>query len=153
MWLDDRPMGEIGFAQATAAAMGVPVATLSGDDVACDEMNAWDARVVTAPVKYARDRFSARLRPATEARKAIEEAAAEGACRAPRLRPPFSEAPATLAVRWQSAAVAAQLEVIPAVTLRDSRTVEVTEAVPQLFRLFGLFTRVATSVTDQRPYC
>ncbi|WP_190142296.1 M55 family metallopeptidase [Streptomyces glebosus] len=153
MWLDDRPMGEIGFAQATAAAMGVPVVTLSGDDAACDEMNAWDARVVMAPVKYARDRFSARLRPAAEARKAIEEAAAEGARRASRLRPPFTEAPSTLAVRWQSATVAAQLEVIPGVTPRDSRTVEVTEAVPQLFRLFGLFMRVAASLTDQRPYC
>nr|WP_308122378.1 M55 family metallopeptidase [Streptomyces sp. TRM70350] len=76
MWLDDRSMGEIGFAHATATALGVPVVMLSGDDVACEEMTAWDAGVVTAPVKYARDRFSARLRPAAEARRAIEEAAA-----------------------------------------------------------------------------
>ncbi|GEC10488.1 D-aminopeptidase DppA [Streptomyces spinoverrucosus] len=154
MWLDDRPMGEIGFAHATATALGVPVVMLSGDDVACAEMTAWDAEVVTVPVKYARDRFSARLRPAAEARKAIEEAAAEGVRRAAfQPRPSPDESPATLAVRWQSASVAAQLEAIPGVTLRDSRTVQVTGPVPQLFRLFGIFMRVASSVTDQQPYC
>ncbi|WP_307783677.1 hypothetical protein [Streptomyces spinoverrucosus] len=68
-------------------------------------------------------------------------------------RPPRDESPAGLAVRWQSATVAAQLEAVPGVTLRDSRTVEVTGPVPQLFRLFGVFMRVASSVTDQQAYC
>ncbi|AXL93442.1 peptidase M55 [Streptomyces sp. CB09001] len=154
MWLDGQPMGEIGFAHATAAALGVPVVMLSGDDAACDEVTAWDAQVVTAPVKYARDRFSARLRPAIEARKAIEEAAAEGVRRAePRSGLPGTEDAATLAVRWQSATVASQLEAIPGVSLRDSRTVEVTGPVHQLYRLFGVFMRVAASLTDQQPYC
>ena len=154
MWLDGQPMGEIGFAHATAAALGVPVVMLSGDDAACDEMTAWDAQVVTAPVKYATDRFSARLRPAAEARKAIEEAATEGVRRADsRPRPPRTEAAATLAVRWQSATVASQLEAIPGAVLRDSRTVEVAGPVPQLYRLFGVFMRVAASLTDQQPYC
>ncbi|MEV8126457.1 M55 family metallopeptidase [Streptomyces sp. NPDC085944] len=154
MWLDDQPMGEIGFAHATAAALGVPVVMLSGDDAACDEVTAWDAKVVTAPVKYARDRFSARLRPAIEARKTIEEAAAEGVRRADsRPRLPRTETTATLAVRWQSATVASQLEAIPGVSLRDSRTVQVAGPAPQLYRLFGVFMRVAASLTDQQPYC
>jgi D-amino peptidase len=58
-----------------------------------------------------------------------------------------------LAVRWQSATVASHLEGIPGVLLRDSRTVEVTGTVPDLYRLFGVFMRVATAVTDQAPYC
>ncbi|OMI34042.1 M55 family metallopeptidase [Streptomyces sparsogenes] len=163
MWLDDRPVGEIGFAHATAAALGVPVVMLSGDDAACAEMAAWDAAVVTAPVKYALDRFAARLRPVAEARKAIEEAAAEGVSRAAALaRPAGGGAGAdagagaggmTLAVRWQSSSVASQLVGIPGVTLRDARTVEVSGPVPQLFRLFGVFMRVASSVTGQHPYC
>ena len=33
MWLDGRPVGEIGLAHATAAAIGVPVVALTGDDV------------------------------------------------------------------------------------------------------------------------
>jgi D-amino peptidase len=154
MWLDEKPMGEIGFAHATAAALGVPVVMLSGDDAACDEVTAWDADVVTAPVKYASDRFAARLRPVSEALKAIEEAAAEGVRRAEaRGSLLAAEAPAALAVRWQSATVASHLEGIPGVGLRDSRTVEVTGRVPDLYRLFGVFMRVATAVTDQAPYC
>ncbi|WP_346174525.1 M55 family metallopeptidase [Streptomyces cuspidosporus] len=183
MWLDDRPVGEIGFAHATAAALGVPVVMLSGDDAACAEMAAWDDTVVTAPVKYALDRFAARLRPVAEARKAIEEAAAEGVSRAAALARPAvggadtdagagagagadagagagADAGAgagaggmTLAVRWQSSSVASQLVGIPGVTLRDARTVEVTGPAPQLFRLFGVFMRVASSVTGQHPYC
>ncbi|MEU1786600.1 M55 family metallopeptidase [Streptomyces sparsogenes] len=163
MWLDDRPVGEIGFAHATAAALGVPVVMLSGDDAACAEMAAWDDTVVTAPVKYALDRFAARLRPVAEARKAIEEAAAEGVSRAAALARPAGggaggDAGAgaggmTLAVRWQSSSVASQLVGIPGVTSRDARTVEVSGPAPQLFRLFGVFMRVASSVTGQHPYC
>ncbi|MEV6112544.1 M55 family metallopeptidase [Streptomyces sp. NPDC052109] len=72
MWLDGRPVGEIGLAHATAAALGVPVVALTGDDVACAEMTAWDASVVTVPVKYAHDRFAAELRPEAEAWRAVE---------------------------------------------------------------------------------
>ncbi|WP_405882334.1 hypothetical protein OG747_29135 [Streptomyces sp. NBC_01384] len=42
---------------------------------------------------------------------------------------------------------------VPGVSLRDSRTVEVAGPVPQLYRLFGVFMRVAASLTDQQPYC
>ncbi|MFG2118805.1 M55 family metallopeptidase [Streptomyces sp. NPDC048710] len=74
--LDGRPVGEIGLAHATAAALGVPVVALTGDDAACAEMTAWDASVVTVPLKYAHDRFAAGLRPADKARAAIEEGVA-----------------------------------------------------------------------------
>jgi D-amino peptidase len=152
IWLDDRPVGEIGFAHAVAAALGVPLVALTGDDAACAEATEWDPAVATAPVKYARDRFAARLRPVAEARKAVEEAVAEGLRRAGR--PAASAAaPRTLAVRWQSASVAAQLDAVPGVTLRDPRTVELTGPAPQLFRLFGVFLRVATALTNQQPYC
>ncbi|WP_371793321.1 M55 family metallopeptidase [Streptomyces sp. NBC_01471] len=154
MWLDDRPVGEIGFAHATAAALGVPVAMLSGDDVACEEMNGWDSGVATVPVKYARDRFAARLRPAAEARAAIEGGAAAGLRRAAAGgRPTVADGSLTLAVRWQSSSVAAQLEAVPGVTLKDSRTVVTSGTAPELFRLFGLFMQVAAARTGHYPYC
>ena len=154
MWLDDLHMGEIGFAHATAKALGVPVVMLSGDDVACAEVTELDPDVATAPVKFARDRFAALLRPADEARELIESAASEGVRRAAReSRPARDTAPRTLAVRWQSATVASQLEGVPGVTRRDDRTVQVTGEVPDLFRLFGVFCDVAYAVTGQAPYC
>ncbi|WP_369391097.1 M55 family metallopeptidase [Streptomyces sp. CG1] len=45
MRLDGRAVGEIGLAQATAAALGVPAVALTGDDVACAGTTTWDASV------------------------------------------------------------------------------------------------------------
>lgn len=161
MWLDGRPVGEIGFAHATAAALGAPVAMLSGDDVACAEARAWAADaeppVRTAVVKYARDRFAAELLPVAVAHAAIAEAAEEGVRTALARAGDGGNRPRAahmaLAVRWQSASVAEQLMGIPGVSRRDDRTVEVTGDVVRLFRLFGVFQRVAASLTGQRPYC
>jgi D-amino peptidase len=151
MWLDERPAGEIGLAQATAAALGVPLAVLSGDDAACAEMTAWAEGVTTVPVKYFRDRFAAELRPVPEAQAAIEAGVTRGLARLPAVGPVNPEA--TLAVRWQSASVANQLTAVPGTELRDSRTVAVSGPLPRLYRLFGVFMRVATALTNQPPYC
>ncbi|MEW2283436.1 M55 family metallopeptidase [Streptomyces sp. NPDC047841] len=152
MWLDGRPVGEIGLAHATAAALGVPIVALTGDDAACAEMTEWDASVVTVPVKYARDRFAAELRPEAEARGAIEEAVTRALSQGPR-RPAPSAPEATLTVRWQSASVAATLLGIPGVTAEDPRTVRASGQLPALYRQFGVWMRVAASLTNQPPYC
>jgi D-amino peptidase len=153
MWLDDRPAGEIGLAHATAAALGVPVVALSGDDAASAEMRQWDPAVATVAVKQARDRFAAELSPVAQAREAIERVVA-GAVRDGGAAPGGSwQDLKTLAVRWQSASVASQLAGVPGVSLRDSRTVEVTAAMPDLFRLLGVFLSVAAALTGQPPYC
>jgi D-amino peptidase len=152
MWLDGRPVGEIGLAHATAAAIGVPMAVLTGDDCACAEMAEWDASVTTVAVKNARDRFAADLRPAEEARSAIEEAVA-ASLSAQRPATVAPTGPSTLAVRWQSASVASTLLGIPGVTSTDTRTVQAQGALPSLYRLFGVWMRVAASLTNQPPYC
>jgi D-amino peptidase len=167
MWLDDRPAGEIGLVHATAAALGAPVIALSGDDAACAEMTGWDPAVTTVAVKRARDRFAAELRPVTQARAAIEQsvtaAVVADAVRAAAVVADAVRAGAapagsrpdrhTLAVRWQSASVASQLAGVPGVTLRDSRTAEVSGTMPDLFRLLGVFLSVAAALTSQPPYC
>ncbi|GGW77875.1 transporter [Streptomyces lucensis JCM 4490] len=152
MWLDGRPVGEIGLAHATAAALGVPVVALTGDDAACAEMTAWAASVATVPVKYAHDRFAAELRPEAEARKAVEETVARALTPLPP-RPGPQAGQATLTVRWQSASVAATLLGIPGVTADDSRTVRTTGRLPDLYRQFGVWMRVASSLSGQAPYC
>ena len=155
MWLDDAPTGEIGLVHACAAAMGVPLAALTGDDAACHEATAWDPAIATTAVKYVRSRFAADLRPAPEARKAIEETVAT-ALEAPRTTEASTEAStaiAALAVRWQSSAVAEILLGIPGVTRVDTRTVQATGTPPELFRQFGVWMRVASALTNQPPYC
>ena len=152
MWLNGRAVGEIGLAHATAAAIGVPVAVLTGDDSACAEMTEWDASVTTVAVKYARGRFAAELRPAEEARAAIEKAVA-ASLSTPSKTPAADADPSTLTVRWQSASVASTLLGIPGVTSVDARTVQAQGMLPSLYRLFGVWMRVATSLTNQAPYC
>ncbi|WP_413804286.1 M55 family metallopeptidase [Streptomyces sp. OE57] len=152
MWLDGRPVGEIGLTHATAAAIGVPVTVLTGDDCACTEMSERDASVRTVAVKYARDRFAADLRPAEEARAAIEKAVASSLSTPPKA-PVAPATPSTLTVRWQSASVASTLLGIPGVTSTNSRTVQAQGTLPGLYRLFGVWMRVAASLTNQPPYC
>ncbi|MEU1298497.1 M55 family metallopeptidase [Streptomyces shenzhenensis] len=152
IWLDGSPVGEIGLAQATAAALGVPVAVLTGDDVACAEATSWDDRIAAVPVKYAHDRFAAELRPEAEARQAIEDTVAAALTPVP-LRPAAIADDVTLTVRWQSSSVAATLPGIPGVTATDSRTVQASGRLPYLYRQFGIWMRVAASMTNQPPYC
>lgn len=152
MWLDERPAGEIGLVHAAAAALGVPLVALTGDDAACTEATDWDAGVATTPVKYVRSRFAAELRPQNEARDAIEETVAAALAEKRAATTP-SAATATLAVRWQSSAVAETLLGIPGVTAADARTVKAVGTPPDLFRQFGVWMRVASALTNQPPYC
>lgn len=152
IWLDDRLVGEIGLLHATAAAYGVPVALLTGDDSACAEMTAWDSSVATVTVKQAKDRFAAQLVPVAESRAAIEEAT-RVAVRASPATPTVNRTSHRLTVRWQNPSVANHLPAIPGVTRTDDRTVTVDAPMPDLYRLFNLFLRVATAITSNPPYC
>ena len=153
MWLDERATGEIGLVHACAAALGVPLVALTGDDAACTEAIDWDATVATTPVKYVRSRFAAELRPQNEARVAIEESVATALIEKRGGTGTPSDATSTLVVRWQSSAVAETLLGIPGVTAVDPRTVQAVGTPPDLFRQFGVWMRVATALTNQPPYC
>ncbi len=152
IWLDDQLTGEIGLLHAAAAAYGVPVAMLTGDDTACAEMTAWDAAVRTVAVKQAKDRFAAQLVPVAEAQAAIEATARTALQHLPTIT---ADPAATrhLTVRWQSASVASHLTAIPGVVRLDDRTVTVEDDMLHLYRLLNLFLRVATAVTTNPPYC
>ncbi|MEZ0115503.1 D-amino peptidase [Catenulispora sp. EB89] len=153
MWLDERATGEIGLVHACAAALGVPLIALTGDDAACAEATDWDAAVATTPVKYVRSRFAAELRPQNEARIAIEENVARALVEKRAGTGAPGDATSTLVVRWQSSAVAETLLGIPGVTAVDPRTVRAVGTPPDLFRQFGVWMRVATALTNQPPYC
>jgi D-amino peptidase len=152
IWLDDQVTGEIGLFHAAAAAYGVPVALLTGDDTACLEMTTWDAGVATVPVKYAKDRFAAQLVPVAEAQATIEESARTALQNLPTITTDPT-AVRRLTVRWQSASVASHLTAIPGVTRQNDRTVTVEADMLHLYRLFNLFLRVATAITTNPPYC
>ena len=80
------------------------------------------------------------------------ETVAEALSPAPK-RPAAPEGESALSVRWQSASVPAVLLGIPGVTATDSRTVQARGRLPALYRQFGVWMRVAASLTSQPPYC
>jgi D-amino peptidase len=103
-------------------------------------------------VKHAHDRFAADLLPVAQAHQDIEAAVATVLSTRPRAAEATREQ-STLAVRWQSTSVATTLAGIPGVTTTDSRTTQATGELPALYRLFGIWMRVAASLTNQAPYC
>jgi D-amino peptidase len=154
IWLNDKPVGEIGLLHAAAQEIGVPVIMLTGDNVACKEIEEWDPAVKTVSVKESIDRFAASLLPLEKARNEIEAAAKTVVMREKQSNEDSDTHQAsTLRVRWQSASVASHLTGIPGVALCDSRTVESKGTVTELYRLLFIFFKVTASMTNQQPYC
>lgn len=154
IWLNDKPVGEIGLLCAASQEVGVPVVMLTGDNVACEEVRQWSAVVKTVPVKGSIDRFAANLLPIEKAKYEIE-AMAKAVIMREKQSSESSDVHqgSTLKVRWQSASVASHLTGIPGVMLCDSRTVEVKGTVIELYKLLFVFFKVAASMTNQQPYC
>ena len=77
VWLNDKPVGEIGWNAAVCGHFGVPVIMISGDQTACAEAKALIGDAIqTAVVKQARGRMAAECLPPELSRHKIREAAA-----------------------------------------------------------------------------
>jgi D-amino peptidase len=77
VFLNDRPVGEIGLNAAVAAEYGVPLIALSGDQHACLEgQDLLGPTLEIAAVKNATGRYAAQCLPLPEARERICEAVA-----------------------------------------------------------------------------
>lgn len=77
VWLNDKPVGEIGWNAAVCGHFGAPVIMISGDQTACAEAKAQMGDAIqTAVVKRARGRMAAECLPPELSRTKIREAAA-----------------------------------------------------------------------------
>ncbi len=130
---DDEETGELGWNARLAAAEGVPVGLVTGDDAtvaeARDELG--DAPETVA-VKEGIDRFTARCRPASEttdeirsaARRAVERAA-EGALGTAALD---ASSPTRIEADWATTNLAARAAGSPSVERAGGRTTAVEAA-------------------------
>lgn len=73
--LNGLPLGETGINAALAGSFGVPVTLVTGDDRVCQEAEALLPGVITAPVKKAITRYSARCLHPQEACNLIRQRA------------------------------------------------------------------------------
>lgn len=120
--------GELGWNARFAAAQGVPVGLVTGDDAtvaeARDELG--DAPETVA-VKEGIDRFTARCRPASETRNDVRDAAQRAVRRvsASEIPPSAVETPTRIEADWATTNLAASAAGVPGVERAGGRTTAV----------------------------
>lgn len=126
MWLNGKPVGEVGIDAGVAADHGVPTILVTGDDYVCREAADWISGVETCQVKRGLSCQSAWMLPLEEAHQLIEDAAARACSRIGDIPPMALERPVT--IRKEVIERGAIPRELPSRDLRivDGRTVECT---------------------------
>ncbi len=122
LYLNGKPIGELGLNAALAGNFGVPVGLVTGDDKVVKEAHDLLGEIQTVVVKEAVGRYSARCLPPAEARERIKKAAAAAVKQGGRLFRP--EGPFTIRVEFINSAYADLAELIPEAKRMDGRTLE-----------------------------
>ncbi|MFE3599603.1 M55 family metallopeptidase [Streptomyces sp. NPDC059142] len=143
-----RSLGEIGLNAAMAGALGVPVALLSGDDVACAELRALVPAAVTVPVKQALAGAAAIALHPAEARERLRHAAAEAVTRHGAVPPLTLPGPFAVEVDLANPATIDLATLVPGVSRTGTdggRTVAFTTTdFPDAYRLILLLAQLCS---------
>lgn len=143
--------GESGINALVAAAYGVPVALVTGDQVTLEEARPFLRGAVGVAVKRSTTRFSAEsLHPAVACRR-IREAATLAVERvlAGEVAPPVVDLPARLEVDWLTADMAEMATWIRGVERRGPRSVAMVSAdTLELYRRFVACVALTRSVVE-----
>ncbi|MBN2449339.1 MAG: M55 family metallopeptidase [Lentisphaeria bacterium] len=134
MWLNGRPVGEVGIDAAIAGDYGVPTVLVTGDNYVCREAREWIPGVMTCEVKQGLGCQAARLLPRETARRMIEDTTAEAVRRHAGIEPLRVARPVTIRREMiERGAVPSRAE-SAAFHIVDGRTYETTaETVERAF--------------------
>ncbi len=100
IWVNGKPVGEIGGRVMLAGTFGVPVIMLSGDEAACREYHTYVARGECAVVKWGVSRTAGYTLPHQAAVKLIREAAEHAMRRLAEFRPYAVSGPVEVKVEF-----------------------------------------------------
>jgi D-amino peptidase len=152
--INGEPAGEIALVATVAGHFGVPVALVTGDDVACQEAEALLGDLRTVAVKRAVDRFSVDSEHPRVTADRIRAAAADAVATADRLRPVDAPEPIELEIEWSSTSIAQLCALVPGVQIAETPRTTRWEAANILEALDVLVvtTTLAVAVGDQAPY-
>lgn len=128
--------GEMGWNARLAAALGVPVGLVTGDDHTAREADDELGDAETVAVKRGIDRFSADCRPASETVPEIRDAAERAVERAAagEFEQPAPDEPTVIEADWSATNQALRASGIPCIERVDDRTTRVTgEDYPSAF--------------------
>ncbi len=142
VWLNEREVGEIGINATFAGVFGVPVALVTGDQMACAEARALLGEITTVQVKEAYSRSAARCLPVAEARRLVREGAQAALQNLPA--PLRWEAPYTLAVEFVNTGQAEMAALMPGSERTGHRRVQFTHAdYVEVYRAWRVFYNLA----------
>jgi D-amino peptidase len=149
--VDDTEVGELGWNLRYAAALGVPLGLVTGDDATVAEARAEPGDPETVAVKAGIDRFTARCRPVEVTTTEIREATTRAVERArdAELPVPVVEDPTTVAVDWTTTNQAARAGTHPGVErVSDRRTSVTAQQYPDAYEAAVAMIRAGASGTD-----
>jgi len=143
--LNGRTLGETGINAALAGSFGVPVTLVTGDDQVCAEAKDLIPGIVTAEVKQARTRYSARCLHPREACSLVRLQARE-AVSAP-VKPLVLETPVTLEMSFINCGQAEVAGFLPGVEFVDTTTLRfVGSDMLQTFQMMRALLTLGASV-------
>lgn len=134
--VNDREVGELGWNAGLAAALGVPVGLVTGDDRTAVEAEETLETVETVVVKDGVDRFTADCPPQSETLPAIREGAERAVERAANgaFDQPTVTEPVTIEADWSATNHALRASGLPGVERVGGRTTRVEcETYPEAF--------------------
>ena len=125
--INGEPVGESHVTAALAAHFSIPTVLITGDNVICEEIAAWNhGQMETAVVKTSLTRYAVRCLPLTVARQRIRDAAYRAVKRIGSVQPRGYEAPITLEVDTIDRQVARAVSWMPEIKWDGNRTVAYT---------------------------
>lgn len=139
--INGKSVGEGGMNAALAAWYGVPVVSVSGDDVAVAEVKASVPGIKTVAVKRAINMRAAELKPLPQARREIQDAARDGVAGAKKTAP-HRQRPYRVTVQYRNftfpevATAFREIELVAPDTIAFSR-----ETMPEAYRLIRVLYR------------
>lgn len=139
--INGRSVGEGGMNAALAAWYGVPVVSVSGDDVAVAEVKASVPGIKTVAVKRAINMRAAELKPLQQARREIQDAARDGVAGAKKPAP-HRQGPYRVTVQYRNftfpevATAFKEIELVAPDTIAFSR-----DTMPEAYRLIRVLYR------------
>ena len=134
--LNGTVTGEVELAAAVAGHFGVPIGLVTGDDITCQEAEAFFGDIETACVKRAIDRYAADCMPLETARELIRQKAQRAVERVKDFKPYHFQSPFTLEWDCSDHNIATMLARVPGAELILPNTVRYTN--PDFLQVFNM---------------
>jgi D-amino peptidase len=145
--------GDIEIWTALAGHYGVPVGLVTGDDVLCQQAQAWLPQIETAVVKYALDTYSARCLSKEIARERIFEAALRAAERVLEMQPFCFEPPVKVEIDLIMPNTAGRVALIPGMEREGGTTVRyMSDSYWEAYKTLLAAVWLAMSTNDPIPW-